>query len=619
MAGTISEEDIQKVREANDLVALIGERTPVQQRGHDFWCCCPFHGEKTPSFKIDPVLQLWHCFGCGEGGDIFGFVMKSEDLTFPEAVRRLAERAHIDIVETGGKGTVASSYKARLRAVCAETADFYHLQLMRSAAQPAGAARSYLTARGFGGEVPKTWHLGFAPGSGALVRHLTAKGFKSQEMVDANVAVQNEGGRLKDRFFNRIMFPIRDPQGEYIAFGGRVIGDGQPKYLNSQETPLFHKSQVLYGLDRAKAAMAATGIAVVVEGYTDVIALHEAGITHAVATLGTALTLRHIRLLSRHAQHRIVYLFDGDEAGQRAADRALAFIDDSMTPEAGRSKIELAAVTLPDNLDPAEFVEARGADALRALIADAQPLLEYGIERRIARYDLTRAEGRSMALADALSVLVPIRDSLLAKDYAVQIAGRVHAREQDAIDQLARMTPPRADRVQTESAQPAEPVVREENLPQAELNRRRFEREFLSLMAQRPDLGLAHVDALAQTQWHEQAHALVAQSMLDTLAEKPDASPVRVITDAQNVLPAAASILTSGSMADETAPGPLASFLVEELAIGDIEEAVVALRAQLAQPANLSPEDYEMLFETVAAMQKDLNCRRMAHKPLAPR
>lgn len=224
-----------------------------------------------------------------------------------------------------------------------------------------------------------------------------------------------------------------------------------------------------------------------------------------------------------------------------------------------------------------------------------------------------------MALADALSVLVPIRDSLLAKDYAVQIAGRVHAREQDVIDQLARMTPPRADRVQTESAQPAEPVVREENLPQAELNRRRFEREFLSLMAQRPDLGLAHVDALAQTQWHEQAHALVAQSMLDTLVEKPDASPVRVITDAQNVLPAAASILTSGSMADETAPGPLASFLVEELAIGDIEEAVVALRAQLAQPANLSPEDYEMLFETVAAMQKDLNCRRMAHKPLAPR
>ena len=355
MAGGISEEDIQKVREANDLVEVIGERTPVKQRGRDFWCCCPLHNEKTPSFKIDPALQLWHCFGCGEGGDVFGFIMKTEDLSFPEAVRRLAERAHIDIAESGGRKSIGSSRKARLKAVCDETSQFYHCQLMRNPGSDASAARSYLGARGLGGEVPKTWQLGFAPGHGQLVRHLSAKGFKPDEMVQANVALSNDGGKLRDRFYNRIMFPINDPQGECIAFGGRVVGKGEPKYLNSQETPLFHKSQVLYGMDKAKAAMASTGIAVVVEGYTDVIALHEAGVRNAVATLGTALTMRHIRLLSRHAQHRIVYLFDGDEAGQRAADRALAFIDDSMTPEAGKSRIELAAVTLPDNLDPADL------------------------------------------------------------------------------------------------------------------------------------------------------------------------------------------------------------------------------------------------------------------------
>ena len=443
MAGTISEEDIQKVREASDLVAIIGERTPVKQRGRDFWCCCPLHNEKTPSFKIDPVLQLWHCFGCNEGGDVFGFLMKTEDLSFPEAVRKLAERAHIDIADTGGRGGVPSSKKARLKAVCEATATFYHTQLMRNPDADAAAARSYLAGRGLGGDVPRRWRLGFAPGRGQLVRHLSAQGFSAEEMVEANVAMKDRGGKLRDRFFNRVMFPIGDAQGECIAFGGRVIGKGEPKYLNSQETPVFHKSQVLYGLDHAKAAMAATGVAVVVEGYTDVIALHEAGIGNAVATLGTALTMRHIRLLARHAQHKIVYLFDGDEAGQRAADRALGFIDDSMTPEAGRAKVELAAVTLPDNLDPAEFVGARGADALRELIARAQPLLKYGIERRLAAHDLGSAEGRSRALVDALAVLAPIKDSLLAKDYAVQIASRCRAREEDVLEQLARLEPPR--------------------------------------------------------------------------------------------------------------------------------------------------------------------------------
>ena len=445
MAGGISEEDIQKVREANDLVEVIGERTPVKQRGRDFWCCCPLHNEKTPSFKIDPALQLWHCFGCGEGGDVFGFIMKTEDLSFPEAVRRLAERAHIDIAESGGRKSIGSSRKARLKAVCDETSQFYHCQLMRNPGSDASAARSYLGARGLGGEVPKTWQLGFAPGHGQLVRHLSAKGFKPDEMVQANVALSNDGGKLRDRFYNRIMFPINDPQGECIAFGGRVVGKGEPKYLNSQETPLFHKSQVLYGMDKAKAAMASTGIAVVVEGYTDVIALHEAGVRNAVATLGTALTMRHIRLLSRHAQHRIVDLFDGDEAGQRAADRALAFIDDSMTPEAGKSRIELAAVTLPDNLDPADFVAQRGAEELQKLIANAQPLLKYGIERRLARHDLSRAEGRAAALADALQVLAPIKDSMLARDYAVQIATSVRAREQDVIDQLEHLKAPKAE------------------------------------------------------------------------------------------------------------------------------------------------------------------------------
>lgn len=618
MAGSISEEDIQKVREATDIVAVIGARTPVKQRGRDFWCCCPLHNEKTPSFKIDPALQLWHCFGCGEGGDVFGFLMKTEDLSFPDAVRKLAEQAHIEITETGRKAGPSSGYKARLKEVCKVTAEFYHTQLMRSPQQDAASARAYLAGRNMGGEVPKSWNLGFAPGRGALVRHLASLGYKPREMIDANVALERDG-KLRDRFYNRVMFPIFDVQGDCIAFGGRVIGKGEPKYLNSQETPLFHKSQVLYGLDKAKGAMAATGVAIVVEGYTDVIALHEAGVKNVVATLGTALTRQHIRVLSRHAQHRIVYLFDGDAAGQRAADRALGFIDDSMTPEAGKSQVELAAVTLPDNLDPAEFVAAHGADALRAHIDAAQPLLKYGIERRLAAFDLSRAEGRAAALASALSVLAPIKNSLLAKDYAIQIASRVRMREQDVLDELAKLpdSAPRSEEAGENRSRPPLQRTEERFLSQAEANRRTFEREFLGLLAKNPSIAMAHVDTLAQTQWHDGLCARVAECMLGVLAQSgASISAADVITRIAETYPQAAGMLTGTAMTPEANPEELGNFLADELGIGDAEDAVAALRAQLSDPANFSPEEYDMVFESVVGMQKDLVRRRETHRPI---
>lgn len=634
--GFISDEDIRRVREASDIVAIIGERSPVKQRGRDFWCCCPLHNEKTPSFKIDPALQLWHCFGCGEGGDVFAFLMKTEDLTFPEAVRKLAERAHIDIVESGGRGA-SSSKKARLKEICKLTAEFYHAQLMRNPAPDAAAARSYLAGRGLGGSVPKKWQLGFAPGKGALVRHLSAAGFGAEEMIEANVATRGRDGRLRDRFFNRVMFPIHDAQGDCIAFGGRVIGKGEPKYLNSQETPVFHKSQVLYGLDKAKASMASTGDAVVVEGYTDVIALHEGGIENVVATLGTALTLRHIRILSRHASKRIVYLFDGDAAGQRAADRALQFIDDSMTPEAGKSRIEVCAVTLPDDLDPAEFVSARGADALRVLLDEATPLLQYGIERRLAAHSLETAEGRTRALADALSILAPIKDSLLAKDYAVQIAGRVRAREQDVLDQLSKLVAPSPDArvAHGASAAPAKdsPVeldpfgfpiaeaprveTRPAELSVAERNRLRFERDFLSELARHPLLALVHADALARTRWHEAVHATLAESMLQTLVDDPAATTGKILDDAARACPNAPSVLTSSTQPSEADPEKVVAYLAEELEIGDAEDAIAEMKNQLAWTQGLSAEESDLLFNGIVAMQKDLAAKRAAHKPLA--
>lgn len=623
MAGSIRPEDIQKVREATDLVAFIGERSPVKQKGRDFWCCCPLHNEKTPSFKIDPALQLWHCFGCSEGGDAFDFVMKTEGLSFPEAVRRLADRAHIEIEETDqGKPRVGMDVKNRLKAVCEATEQFYHTQLMRSPAPVAQEARSYLSSRDLGGQVPKDWQLGFAPGNGALVAHLQSLGFSFAEMEQANVALRaKSGNQMRDRFYNRIMFPIHDVSGECIAFGGRVIGQGEPKYLNSQETPIFHKSEVLFGLDKAKAAMAASGVAVVTEGYTDVIALHEAGVKNVVATLGTALTMRHIRILSRHAQKRIVYLFDGDEAGQRAADRALGFIDESMTPEAGRTRIELVAVTLPDNLDPADFVKARGVEALQTLIDSAVPLVQYGIDRRIAKHDLSHAEGRTRAAKEALEVLAPIKDSLLAKDYARQIAGRVRMEEADALAVLATLKPPRQMREEEQPVAdaPQAPVRKKQFSPQ-EKNRRRLEAQLLSLFAKRCDFALANVSALAQTQWHDPVHARIAEVFLDQFSQNPQISSAELVSAATAAVSVAGSLLTRSLGTDpktnQIPDEDRVLFLIDELSIGDMEEAIADLRAQLASPAQLSSDEYDMLYMTVAAMQKDLIAKKATRKML---
>jgi len=426
--GRIPEDDIARVRDATDLVALISESVVLKKKGRLFWGLCPFHGEKTPSFKVDPTTQLWHCFGCGEGGDAFGFAMRREHLEFPEAVRLLADRARIEIREEG-EG-LPRSRKERLIEACEKAADFYHQYLTRSREPAAVEARSYLANRGFSIDVARRFTLGYAPGRGALVRHLQSEGFSADELVEANLALAPLGEPgpspqgLKDRFFGRVMFPIRDLNGRVIAFGGRVVGGGEPKYLNSTETPIFHKAANLYAIDKAKAAIVASGVAVVVEGYTDVIALHEAGVQNAVATLGTALTRRHIRLLGRFAR-KVVYLFDGDAAGLKAADRAVEFVDASATPEAGAAQVELFVAVIPEGSDPADYIAAHGADAMRSLIGGARPLLEFAIERRLAANDLSTPGGRAKALAEAAAVVAPVKGSIIAHDYANYLADRL--------------------------------------------------------------------------------------------------------------------------------------------------------------------------------------------------
>lgn len=608
-----SDEDIRKVREANDLVELFAERSVMRQRGRDFWCCCPFHQEKTPSCKVDPSTQTWHCFGCGEGGDIISYIQKLDGVDFVDAVRFLARRAGIELSESP-QAKRAHSKKARLKAVCAETASYYHMLLMRSTDDMAARAREYLSGRNLGGKVPHDWNLGFATGRRRLTTHLRSLGFSNEEMVEANVAVRTSSG-VNDRFYDRIMFPINDARGECIAFGGRVIGSGEPKYLNTGDTPLFHKSEVLFALDKAKAAMASTGVAIVVEGYTDVIALHESGFTNVVATLGTSLTRQHIRILSHHAKSKIIYLFDGDEAGQRAADRALQFIDASITPESGTSKIDLCAVTLPDNLDPADFINQRGAEAFSQVLEGAVPLIKFGIDRRLSRYDLTSPEGRTRATTDALSILAPIKDSLLAKDYAVYLASKVRARESDVLERLSKLkvTTPRDYDAQGRPQAKGSAVANQRALALSpvERNRLRTEREFLSLCAQNPAMIASFLNELGQTEWHDKVHRQLAGILMDAAVEMPQASVTDLLGYAQQRCSYADRILTSSSIPEDASSFDALRYLADELKIGDMEVAIQGMRQTME--ACQSQEETDAVFQSILVLQQELNSLRAHH------
>lgn len=606
--GRITDEDIQRVRDATDLVSLISERVVLKPKGRLQWGLCPFHGEKTPSFKVDPATQLWHCFGCGLGGDVFGFVMRIDNVDFPDAVRLLADRANIELVEETAGGAPRGR-KERLYAALDEAATFYAKTLTSSRDRGPEEARKYLGGRGFGSDVAKSWQLGFAPGRGALVRHLREKGFSADEMVDANLALRGDSG-LKDRFYERVMFPISDLQGRVIAFGGRVIGKGEPKYLNTNDTPVFRKSGNMYAIDRAKAAITSTGTAVVVEGYTDVIALHEAGITSAVATLGTALTRQHVKLLGRFAK-RVVYLFDGDEAGMRAADRASEFIDDSITPEAGAGRVELEVAVIPDGLDPADYVAEKGADAMRAVVAGAVPLLRFSIDRRLARWDLERPEERARALKDAAEVLAPVRESLLADDYASYIADRLFADFAVVRREIDRTKTPSSAQHEDEAATPAVSSDGRELLGEPATPQARVERSLLALLVREPRLRCKARELLSDDLLSDPAHRTMAEEIARTESEQ--LKPSQLVGRLDALVPGSAEGL-SGAEQDsdkEQEVDDIVFGLMRRLKEFDLERRITVGKARLKQPDSFKDRtEYDEVFREVSALQRTLDAVR---------
>lgn len=631
----ISEDDKNKVRDATDLVALVSETVELRPRGNtDLWGCCPFHGEKTPSFHVIPATQVWHCFGCGEGGDAFTYVMKREGLSFPESIRYLADRAGIELEEDHSFKR-SGTKRNRLVEVCEETCSFYHTLLMRG---KDARGRDYCKERELDAETCRKYRLGFAPGHGMLVRHLGSKGFTPQEMIDANVAFRSRGGGLVDRFFDRVMFPIFDEQGRCIAFGGRALDKEKTnaKYLNSSETPIFHKGKNLYGFNWAKDHIVNNNEAIVVEGYISAMSCWKAGIENIVAVLGTALTENHVKTLMRFTK-KIVYMFDGDAAGQKAARRAVQFIE--------KDDLDLRCVILPNGQDPDDFVRANGGEALRELLDNSIPLMDFVFGKLEEESDISTPGGRAKAMRSALELIYPLRASYMIDSYYMQIADRLGLdvdtirasagkvfREVQQREEAARRREKQRERAQsspdTQQAagapmpapsgydevpyeevpydyEPVEDPAQGAPVPTAadagpdaggglltDLERRQLacEHELLTLLTTYPDSFRAYAERITEVEWVDARSETIAWSILAT---PEGTAPADAMAAARAVCPEAAQLVGSGLLS-ATSRHPTETnieFLLDTLELYTTRRRMKTAQARLRSNRSMSSDE----------------------------
>ena len=428
MAGLIREEDIAQVRERARIEEVVASYVTLRNAGGGSEKgLCPFHDEKSPSFHVTPSRNVFYCFGCGEGGDVIGFLQKIEGLGFTGAVERLAEKYGVQLRYTEGDGPAKPRRDTNLRPRLIEAhkvAGEYYVDRLGSAEGVAG--RQFLSERGFDKAAAERFGVGFAPRDGdALYKHLRQKGFKDEELVTGGLVAQGQRGHY-DRFRGRLLWPIRDTSGDTIGFGARRLFDDDrvdAKYLNTPESPIYKKSHVLYGIDLARRDIARSSQAVVVEGYTDVMAAHLAGVPTAVATCGTAFGEDHARVLRRllhdHEEFRgeVIFTFDGDEAGQRAALRAFGGDQQFV----GQTYVAVE----PDGLDPCDLRLQKGDAAVRELVARRIPLYRFVLSNVVSRYDLDRADGRVDALREAAKLVSSIRDKSKVDAFARELAGMV--------------------------------------------------------------------------------------------------------------------------------------------------------------------------------------------------
>lgn len=412
MENAEMEEFVNAVRENSDIYEVVSRYVPLTLKSGRFWACCPFHEEKTPSFSVTPDKGIFYCFGCHEGGNVFKFISLMEHITYFEAVKLQAERLGIKIPsrkKTSDEIKFEQEKDALLK-ITSMAQEFYHNCLIKTKYGDAG--RKYLAARGITENVIQEFQLGFALDSwDALTKRLTAHGFSERQLISAGLAVEKKnGGGIYDRLRGRVIIPISDMTGKAVAFGGRILieTENQPKYLNTPETEIFIKGKMLFGLDKAGRAIISANTAIVVEGYMDAISLYSAGVKNVVASLGTAFTEEHAKILSRYAR-KIIFCYDSDEAGQRATVRAL--------PIMKSTGVEVFVMIVPDGKDPDEFIRKHGKAAFDELLKNVLPLVDYQLQYKLNHTDYSTLRGKFQVLREMFSLCVEIKNSVLQKSY----------------------------------------------------------------------------------------------------------------------------------------------------------------------------------------------------------
>jgi DNA primase len=554
MAGLIRQGDIEEVKARTNIADIISDYVSLKSAGvGSMKGLCPFHDERSPSFHVRPQVGFYHCFGCGESGDVYSFLQKMDHVSFSEAVERLAGRAGFELHYEDGGNAPDHGNRARLLAANQAAAEFFAEQLGSPGAQ---VGRTFLGERGFDAQAAERFGIGFAPKSwDELTKHLRGRGFSTEELTLSGLVSAGDRG-IYDRFRGRLVWPIRDITGQTIGFGARKLLDDDkgPKYLNTPETPVYHKAQVLYGLDLAKRDISRNHQVVVVEGYTDVMACHLAGITTAVATCGTSFGVDHIKVLRRvlgddSGVGEVVFTFDPDAAGQKAAVRAFA--------EEQRFSAQTFVAVAPEGLDPCDLRLHRGDDAVRRLIDSKKPMFEFMIRQLLSQYNLDTVEGRVSALRAAAPIVSDIRDPSLRPGYIHELSrmlgvdmGEVSRAVSQA--QSRSRTAPAVDarRPGEPAPAPREHLFSLVDLPADPVTR--IERDALMAMLQHPtEVGIDLVQRAVQTSMSNTSLAVVR----DALAA---------------ALPSAAAPDWLARVVAET-PAPLAN-LVTELAMAPLPE-----------------------------------------------
>jgi DNA primase len=518
MAGRISSKDIEEVKARVNIADVVGGYVALKpSSAGSLKGLCPFHQEKSPSFNVRPLQGFYHCFGCGAGGDVYKFLQEMESLSFYEAVENLAQKAGYTLTYEAGSSGIDQGQKARILEANAAASEFFQQQLISEAAIP---GRDFLKSRGFDRSAAELFGVGFAPkGWNNLTDHLKTKGFTEEELITASLSSRGERG-LYDKFRGRLIWPIRDTSNQVIGFGARKLFDDDqgPKYLNTSETPVYHKSSVLYGIDLAKKEISKTQKVVVVEGYTDVMACHLAGVTTAVATCGTAFGDEHIRILNRMLSANVdnpaevIFTFDPDEAGQKAAMRAFA--------DAYKFHANSFIAVGPEGLDPSDLRVQKGDEAVLLMIQNKKPIYEFAIKQKLKNFDVTSVEGRVGGARAAAAVIATIRDSALRSLYISELANWVNLDLSEVNSLVDRAL---KDKVVSAVAPlrqgaPVEPAAASMSAPDLRDPFVRFERQLLEVLIQHPaDMSREEFEELVSGDFVAGIHAAIATAVKENI------------------------------------------------------------------------------------------------------